>query len=241
MPEPIYALTSLSPSPSSEAVQKASITSWRAAGLTPIAFASPADAAELRKRYDIEFVEVENTTEALFGRPFVPISTMMKHAERLDAPVLLINSDVSLALSPLEMQRIRNIADEGLCYFVRYNHRGDIEQATKEGGGIDGFLFHGRHAKLFGDSFLSMGQPWWDYWLPHAFSAAGLPVWSVEFPCAYHLAHPQRWAPEAADKCCAEFKRLAGLASSEDAYHLAVRIRKEFERSTKIDEIRVRH
>jgi len=65
-----------------------------------------------------------------------------------------------------EIKRLRWLSDAGLCYFIRYNHDGDAAHAQREPAGIDAFLFHGWDAVQFPDSLMSMGQPFWDYWLP---------------------------------------------------------------------------
>jgi hypothetical protein len=86
---------------------------------------------------------------------------------------------------------------EGLCYFVRHNHDGDRAQAASEPYGLDAFLLYGRAARWLPDTLLSMGAPWWDYWLVHAFIRAGRPVQAVEFPAAFHRSHPRNWSSDA--------------------------------------------
>lgn len=211
----IHALTSLSPTAANEARQKACILSWHAAGLHPISFNHPTEIPALRSAYDIELVPVAETTEAIFRRPFVPIRTMLRHAEDKDSSVLLINADIELQLLPWELERLRLVADEGLCYFVRHNHDGDPRRAKRELLGIDAFLLHGRHASLFPDSFLSMGQPLWDYWLPHMFAAARRPVFAVEYPAAFHLNHQRRWSNSEWHRCALEFGRVTGALGAD--------------------------
>ena len=90
---------------------------------------------------------VERTSAEVFGRPFIPISALGRWAAEHDAPVLVIgNGDIELTLTPVEPQRLRHLADGGLCYLVRHNHGGDRRRAAREPWGIDAFLFHGRDA-----------------------------------------------------------------------------------------------
>lgn len=230
----IFALTSLSPAPAGEAAQKEAIRSWRAAGLSPVAFHHPDEAAVIRARYDIPVVEVRDTTEAQFGRPFVPIHALLRFARERDAPALLINADITLQLKPWEMKRLRHVADGGLCYFIRHNHDGDPRRAQREPYGIDAFLLHGRDAALFPDSILSMGQPFWDYWLPHTFAAAGRPVYCVDHPAAFHRNHPRRWSDAAWHACALEFDRLTGLLGADRSMHactaMSLAVRQGFDR-----------
>ncbi|HEU5478176.1 MAG TPA: FkbM family methyltransferase, partial [Candidatus Tumulicola sp.] len=211
----IVALTSLAPGAESIAVQRASIASWRAAGLDVRAFNHPSEIPELQSVYDVEFVPVAESTERIFGKPYVPIHAMLQWAARDAVPVLLVNSDIELALAPSEMRRIRYIAEGGLCYFVRHNHDGAPHSAVPSADGFDAFLLHGRDAALFGECFLSMGAPFWDYWLPCTFLARGLPVHAVEFPAAFHRNHGVRWSWTDWHCCAAEFDRV--LRSQGDA------------------------
>ena len=230
----IFALTSLSPAPASEAAQKEAIRSWRAAGLSPVTFHHPSEAASIRGRYDIPVVEVHETTEAQFGRPFVPIHALLRFAQEKDAAALLINADITLQLKHWEMKRLRHVAAGGLCYFIRHNHDGDVRRAKREPYGIDAFLLHGRHASLFPASFLSMGQPFWDYWLPHTFAAAGKPVYCVEYPVAFHRNHARRWSDAAWHACALEFDRLTGVLGADRSMHgctaMSLQVRQGFDR-----------
>jgi hypothetical protein len=158
------ALTSLAPGPDHQPRQQAAIESWRSAGLEVRSFNHPSEIAALTPAYDVSFVGVEQTAAAEFGRPCIPIKAMLDWATQHAVPVLLLNSDIEVRLTPFALYRLRMLGDAGLIYFVRFNHDGDLDRATPELWGIDAFLFHGRNATGFADSFLSMGQPFWDYW-----------------------------------------------------------------------------
>jgi FkbM family methyltransferase len=78
-----------------------------------------------------------------------------------------------------------------------------------------------------------MGQPFWDYWLPHAFAARGRRVCAVEFPAAYHRNHPRQWSFEAWHRCALEFDRMAGLLGADRSFQacsaMSVQVRAAFE------------
>lgn len=211
MRETLHALTSLAPSPDAQSRQQAAIRSWRSAGLVVHSFNHPSEIATLAATYDVAFVEIGQTTAAEFGRPYIPINAMLDWASRRQAPVLLVNSDIELRLTPFQLYRLRMLGDSGLTYFVRHNHDGDLASATPEPWGIDAFLFHGRNATGFADSFLSMGQPFWDYWLPLGFSALGRPVWAVRSAVTFHRNHARSWSWDGWHRCALEFDRLTGL------------------------------
>lgn len=208
--ESIFALTSIPPAPECARLVRDCVNSWRRAGLEVLAFNHPSEVAALKSLYNVEFVPVEETTAAVFGKHYVPINAMINWARGRGVPALIINSDIRLQLSVWEVKRLRWLSDGGLCYFVRYNHDGDFGHAHRELYGIDAFLFDGRDAPRFPDSFLSMGQPFWDYWVPHTFSAYGRPVRAVEFPVAYHRNHSTQWTMEDWHRCGLEFARATG-------------------------------
>jgi len=222
MREPLLALTSLSPAPDNQPRQQAAVRSWHAAGLVVHSFNHPSEIEALALAYDLSFVPVEQTTAPQFGRPYIPIKAMLDWAAQKAAPVLLLNSDIELRLTAAELYRLRWLGDAGLLYFVRFNHDGDLSRASPEPWGIDAFLFHGRHAVLFADSFLSMGQPFWDYWLPLTFSAHGRPVWAVESPVSFHSNHSRQWSWESWHRCALEFDRLTGVLRDDRSLEACV-------------------
>jgi FkbM family methyltransferase len=231
----IFALTSLPPVREAVAYTQDCIASWRKAGLEVRAFNHPAEVASLRERYDVEFVPVEETAAAHFGKHFVPINAMLDWAARQDVPALLINADIRLDTTAEAFRRIRWLSDGGLCYFVRYNHHGNVARATREPFGIDAFLMHGRDAALFQRSFMCMGQPFWDYWIPNTFVSQQRPVYAVEFPAAFHCHHPQRWSSDSWRRCALEFARVTSQPVYDPSYEslvaMSLRVRQNVDRS----------
>ncbi|MDQ1639052.1 MAG: hypothetical protein QOF62_2391 [Pyrinomonadaceae bacterium] len=216
--ESIFALTSLSPRQQNPSLTAGCIQSWRNAGLQVRSFNHPSEISDLAKHFDVDFIPVNDTSAATFGAHYIPINAMLKWAAAHDAPALLINSDIELRMESWEVKRARWLSEGGLCYFVRYNHDGDQAHASREPDGIDAFLLHGADADLFSDSFLSMGQPYWDYWIPHTFAALGRPIYTVEFPAAFHLKHQNRWSWDAWHRCALEFERIIGDQSTERSF-----------------------
>jgi FkbM family methyltransferase len=230
------ALTSLPPGRTDSDVIRGCIRSWRAAGLDVVAFNHPSEIPRLREQYDVRFVPVTETTMALFGRHCVPVSAMLHWAAKRDAPALLINSDIELDLAPWELERIRLRSADGLGYLVRHNHTGECPGAVREPIGIDAILVNGRDVAELPDSFLSLGQPFWDFWLPHAFVSRGRRLYSADFPAAFHLGHPTQWSWETWQRCATEFARVSGqhcATETQDACHaLSSRVRARIESAT---------
>jgi 2-O-methyltransferase len=230
----MYALTSLSPSARHVASQLETLRTWSDARLETRSFNHPSEIPGLAQLYDVEFIPTTKTTADVFGRHYIPIKTMVDWAAHSGEPALIINSDIELRLEPWELQRARWASSEGLCYFVRYNHDGDLSSAAAEPYGIDAFLLPERDVPELPDSFMSMGQPFWDYWLPHMFAATGRPITCVDFPAAYHRRHPLRWSWEAYHRCALEFMRLTqtpgGDGSMDACVQMAIQVREGFDR-----------
>ena len=191
----ISALTSLSPVNHDR--QHAAVRSWLAAELKVFSFNHPSEIAVLRGQAaykHVTFIPVEETSHALFGKHYVPIHAMCRWAESIDAPVLIINADIELHMSGAHLRAVSQTCEAGLCFFVRQNYDVHHRASQSEAWGLDAFLFHGRQAHIVPDSFLCMGQPWWDYWLPLTFAKQGRPLWAVEFPVMFHRNHPANWS-----------------------------------------------
>jgi FkbM family methyltransferase len=231
--EIVAACTSLPPGRDRILHHRACIASWQTAGAEVFSFNHPSEIAELRLLYDVNFVPVSETAAPIVGRHYIPITAMLSYAAARRGPVLLMNSDIELGIAPWELKRIRWLIDGGLCYFVRYNYDRDIRLAAREIYGIDAFLLTGNEAHLFPPSFLSMGQPFWDYWLPYTFTARGGRLYAVEAPMLFHKSHPRRWSDGAWHRCALEFDRLFGILgenkSMEGCMRMASEVRAAFD------------
>jgi 2-O-methyltransferase len=230
----ICALTSLSPAPHHVAAQRAALQSWIDADLEIYSFNHPSEHDTVASWYGVDVVPVSRTTAHLFGRHYVPINAMLEWAARRDGPILIVNSDIVLRLARWELQRLRWASDGTLCCFVRYNHDGDPRRAVREQHGIDAFLFSGRDAGLFPESDLSMGQPFWDFWVPHVFASAGRPLAWVDFPAAFHQRHAVGWSWDTWQRCGLEFARVTGVRLDRDDFQacqsMSISVRQAFDR-----------
>ena len=232
----VFALTSLSPADQAIDAQQRAVASWREAGLQVRSFNHPSEMDVLSSRYDVELVDVERTSFPQFGRHFIPINRMLEWAAAEDVTALLINADIELRIAPEQLERARQASLGGLCYFIRYNHDGELARATREPHGIDAFLLDGRDAGLAVASFLCMGQPFWDYWLPHLFAVHGKPLVRVDFPAAFHRQHTLNWSWENWHRCALEFGRITGQIDAQAPLAacrvMAARVRAEIDRAS---------
>jgi 2-O-methyltransferase len=232
----IFALTSVSPTMTDVVAQQACIHTWVAAGLRVKTFNHTSEVEAIRRRLDVDVVPVPDcaTSATEFGKRYVTIKAMLDWAAERNAPAMLINADIELRLEPWELQRARWLSDGGLCYVIRHNHDGDARSAARERYGIDAFLLHGRDASLFPPSHLSMGVPFWDYWLPHTFLKHDRPIRSIEYPVAFHRNHPIQWTRDSWHRGAREFARVTGTLGKDQSYEvcsqMAGAVRQSFDR-----------
>jgi FkbM family methyltransferase len=233
---PLYAVTSLPPD--ADGHTAACISSWRRAGMDVVAFNHPAEIVELRPHFDVDFVPVEATTEAIFGRRLVPVEVLLDWVTAKRAQACVINADIRLDLAAWEAQRLCLRLHGGLCCVARHNHDGDDEQdAIREAHGFDAFIVDGADAPAFESSFLSMGQPFWDYWLPFVYQEAGRPTSTLGFAAAYHRRHPGGWSWSSWHRCGVEFMRATGQRVEDfDGQGTAGRVRRAFDQHMTVTE-----
>lgn len=211
------AVTSLSPSPEHATTQAARLASWRDAGLEPVSLNCAAEAELLKPHYDVEYVTTESVSTAEFGKPFVTLKAMVDWIATQSRPVLILNSDLHLHPDPEKLGRLERLATDGLPYLLQWNVDADMGRPVVEPCGISAFVFNPKYASLLGESFLCLGQPWWDYWLPYVFVKQGIPLYGAGASLAFHVRHEQHaWSQDNWRVCAMEMARLVGAAAVDD-------------------------
>lgn len=212
----MIALTSLNPSGPLPR-QAACLASWRRAGLEPRSLNPTGEADGVRARYGVEVTTVEPTLA--FDRPLVPINAVLDEVAKIGEPVLLINSDLDLDLTPSARRTFVAATRDGLGYLPQFNcdtdRAGRINVAL-EVGGIGAFVLQPRHAALFVPSFLCLGQPWWDLWVPWIIAQHGERLYAPDRPVSFHQRHALGWNEANWHRCAAEFARATGLTVDEE-------------------------
>lgn len=211
----LVALTSLSPAPGAAERQRFCLETWRRAGLLPLSLNCEAEAEALRG-CGVPLELVKRTEVAHYGRHVVPVNEFVGWVERRGEPALVLNADIELRATPEQTRRFAALASSGMAMVARVNHDDDGGNAAVEPAGFDGFLISPRHRRLYAESFLSLGQPWWDYWVPWMVRAAGEPLYLPTKPFAYHRRHHGGWGWDFWSAGAVEFGRLAGLDPGAD-------------------------
>ena len=221
----LVALTSLSPSPAAVARQRFCLESWKRAGLDVVSLNHPSEHAALAV-YGVDIATAQRSSAAQYGRHLVPINEFSLWIARSGVPALIINADDEMRASPAQVGRMAELAATGVPCSARVNHDSGGARAITEPCGYDVFVLSPRHLGLFTPSFLSLGQPWWDYWVPWEVLRSGEPLWLSRSPLVYHRRHRDGWDGATWDMGAVEFSRLAGMTpGSNRVEHVGVSAR----------------
>ncbi len=209
MTRPFILATSIVPG-RDQALHRATIDSWRAAGCDVISVNGKAEVAAVRAAYpDVKVVEAPATAERFAHKPVPYIHDLLKAlrsaAAAYDVPlkdctVGLINADIFFRDVPTLAETICREAQGALILGPRV----DVDASSSFTAflptgtetysvGYDYFFMSGDLLDDFADSPFCMGMPFWDYWVPLAALLQGRPLKSLNSPVALHVTHETRW------------------------------------------------
>ena len=187
----MIALTSISPRHHIGEAQLDAVKSWIKAGFEVVSINAPEEIAVLKDQYPVKFVECHRTMRGLFKAPYVPISAFIDYAkEHKLEQVMLINSDIFLVG---KIEHYWQKASEGLVFSNRYDHD-NFENPKRYDLGFDVFIINQSFYHVITQSMFSMGQTWWDYWLPYRFIKENIPVYLVKEALFFHQLHPVQYS-----------------------------------------------
>jgi hypothetical protein len=173
----------------SVAYQRACVLSWRENGFNVVSLNTRAEIDILAKIHsDVIFQETAS------DRPrIVDFLETIAHADADFAGI--INADCML-LEKIATPPILDAAQSGLVIAERLNFNPEDGQLTGASCyGFDLILFCRQViAELGFDDQITIGTPWWDYWLPLAVQQAGGELFIPSAPIMMHLDHPQNWS-----------------------------------------------
>lgn len=191
----LSAITSLNPNPARWDRQLLCLESWHKIGLDVIVV----NTEEEHNKLDLPVWCVRRSlpvVNSIYNRPTQPISNLLRVGIDGGIPFMLINSDIEIYGDPVVLSTALHFSD-CLNIGVRYNHTVGTTRfhSVKEGAGLDAFLLTPKLASLVPlDLPFSIGEPWWDYWLPHHFRSKGVPFHWMDKPFFYHEKHELAWS-----------------------------------------------
>lgn len=193
----IVAYTSLSPSHHNVDTQRNSVESWHKLGMEIYSLNNPSEAESLKKIYPeyIKFIPTLKTSKHIFGKPYIVINAMIDHFQqnKTGDVLMLINSDIILSPATDLIKKIKSISEIGIIISSRNDYKNKFEDGKKYGFGFDVFFIHNKYANIFPPTIYSMGQTWWDYWVPYTALKNNIPVFRIEEKFAFHKEHPKQY------------------------------------------------
>lgn len=189
----IVAYTSISPGHKNMHNQLFAVESWRKLGIEVYSLNNSKEISALKDIYPawIKFVPSEDTTEHIFGKPCIMINSMMDHFVRNKTGdiLMLINSDIILDTSKELISKIKSASDSCIPISHRNDYDGELKPGNKYAFGFDVFFINKKHISIFPKSMYSMGQTWWDYWIPYVAIKNKTTIFIIQEKIAFHKQH----------------------------------------------------
>lgn len=165
------------------------IASWRRAGFDVVSLNNAREINELSGfKYDVDYQQVA------VDRP--RIADFLRAIRASGKPVAgIINSDVFLAPHPEWPGFIASLGANGMMMVERINiDPASLLPTGRSCYGFDAFVFSTDLLSQIDVSWeFLFGEPWWDYWFPLAYVAAGGKLMTINAPVLFHLDHTQNW------------------------------------------------
>ena len=178
------------------------IAAWRACGFRVITVNAAAEVEYVSALYpDVEIFVADRDMAPLCGKPLVPLTAMIAALRATGSPVgAIVNSDVFVPPCPLaDWLTGKLLGEDGPdrhdCLFMT---RQEVSHPASRVGpnynfGFDAFFFDMSAIDPLDSDRLTIGLPWWDYYLPMALLLAGRDVGQIERLPLRHLSHLQKW------------------------------------------------
>jgi hypothetical protein len=176
------------------------IENWQSSGFRVISVNNHEESSSLR---GVETITVESNEKKL------PISIILRAIKDSGVPFAgLINADCKF-ITRFDGAALEREVASSIILAERIDVDGKGSPITYRAHGFDAMLFDTsfiRQLKI--NSAFRMGEPWWDYWLPYAFQAAGSKIKKFDCPVLTHAYHTPIWNGDS-------HVRLAQLFSAE--------------------------
>jgi hypothetical protein len=167
------------------------VRSWRRAGFDVVSLNGMHEFDEVVGRgYEVDCRKVSRDRPA--------IDDFLTAIRASQAPFAgIINADVLLVADPRLLTRAVDAADS-MTLIERINVDSDDLRPTGQSCfGFDAFIFATAPlARIDPEVEFLFGHPWWDYWFPFAYVAAGGRLRIIHAPVLFHLQHPLKWKQE---------------------------------------------
>lgn len=206
----ITAYTSINPSHVNAHNQLMAVESWHKSGIEIYSLNTLEEIQVMKQTYPswVKFIPSIKTSKHIFGKPCILINEMIEHFYKNQTGdiLMLINSDIILNTSIELLDKIKSLSK--LC--IPISHRNDYTNEFNDGQkykhGFDVFFINKKYINIFPHSIYSMGQTWWDYWIPYIAMKNKVPVFLIEDEFAFHKEHPIQYDTKNWSKMTEYFK-----------------------------------
>ncbi len=209
LPAPVILATSLIPG-RDQALQAATVASWRAAGFEVISVNAGAEADAVRNAYPgVTVTPVEATAEKFARKPVPYIHDLLRTLKQacfarnvpLDqCTVGIINADIFLRPLPQLASIFAQQAKGALILGPRVDvpDMSSFKSFAPSAGdtysvGYDYFVMSADQLNDFDPSPFCLGMPFWDYWMPLVSLLQGRPLKTIMSPVALHVTQETLW------------------------------------------------
>ena len=169
-----------------EEYQRDCLKSWKRLGANIVSLNHATEISILRDiKFDVDFLQVDAK------RPRIAdfINAARNSRKKIAA---IVNADCLLVAPQAVINSALEASAQGMVLFERLNvHPETICPTGTHCKGFDLFLFGTK--PLFNmelDERFAIGNPWWDYYFPMAYEAAGGKLYTLPGPALIHLDHP---------------------------------------------------
>ena len=173
--------------------QQAAVRSWKNAGLSVVSVNTSAEADDLRALFpDVTFRTTDQVRVDSRSRPLVPIHTLIETVSQEGHDICgIVNSDIEFRGGDHFVDAVRSHVASSLVFGCRI----DFADREFDGGrafrhGYDFFFWSRENSSLFDQSDMTLGMPWWDFWMPLHAHAQGLKIKRLATSSMIHINHP---------------------------------------------------
>ncbi len=204
----LVAVTSLAPRECSR--QTAALNSWTDFGLEIHAVNTSVEIETLKPLYpQVDQWHIQDEVSVGFSKPTQLIYNLAQIAIELHKTILIINADIELIGNPDKL--IKRLGTNKLLGCIRHNYTRSTKHSTLEPHGIDAFVITPKMAATLPRATMAIGQPMWDYWIPHHFRDVGYDIDLIGEPLLFHKSHSLQWNTMDWIRCARRLKTDTGI------------------------------
>lgn len=207
----MIAITSISPNHKNFERQKVAVESWIDAGYKVVSLNCNEEIKQLKGFIGVKFIPTFRHTKSIFKRPHITASALIDYLrEQNEEFNLILNSDIIING---DTEKLKTLSNDGVIIMNRLDFNNSIDEVNIKyfEGGFDGFFINKKFLHIFPQTILSMGQCFWDYWIPYNVIEAGERLYKFNEPYLYHQKHNTQYSSEDWKKTGEIFRSEVGL------------------------------